>query len=122
MTEQRRNLVLEKSMAFASNIICFCEELTAERKLHIANQLMRCGTSIGANVREAQSAESRADFIHKMRIAAKEAEEAEYWILLCHQSGMNYMSEILASEVRSIIKLLSKILYTARNNSPPKNR
>ena len=55
----------------------------------MANQLLKAGTSIGANIREAQNSESKADFIHKMKIAAKEADEAEYWLELCRQSA-NY--------------------------------
>jgi four helix bundle protein len=116
MTVERTNLILEKSNEFAYEIICFCERLQANRQFHIANQLLRSGTSVGANVREAQHAESRADFIHKMKIAAKEAEEAEYWILLCNRSSAYPMSEELANEIRTIIKLLSKIIYTTRHN------
>jgi four helix bundle protein len=56
-------------------IIDFCEELERKRKFVIANQLLKAGTSIGANIHEAQNAESRADFIHKVKIAAKEVEE-----------------------------------------------
>ena len=59
------------------------------KKYNLANQLFRSGTSIGANVREAQSAESKADFIHKIKISAKEAEEAEYWLLLGQRSSKN---------------------------------
>ena len=112
MKEDRKNVIIEKSNAFAYGIICFCEELKAKQKLHIANQLIRSGTSIGANVREAQSAESRVDFIHKMKIAAKEAEETEYWIILCNRAPTYPKSEALASEIRVIIKLLTKIIHT----------
>lgn len=67
-------------------IIDFTETLEAKRKFNLSNQLFRSGTSIGANVREAKNAESKADFIHKMKIAAKEADETEYWLLLCKQA------------------------------------
>ena len=77
------NAILELSFEFAVAIITYCDELEKERKFIIANQLMRSGTSVGANIREAQSAESRSDFIHKMKIAAKEADETEYWLDLC---------------------------------------
>ena len=59
------------------------ESLEEQRKYVIARQLLRSGTSIGANVHEAQNAESKSDFIHKFKIAAKEVEETKYWLLLC---------------------------------------
>ncbi|MDI3319093.1 four helix bundle protein [Pinibacter soli] len=80
------NVILEKSMNFSIKVIEFCETLERLRKFAIANQLLRCGTSVGANVFEAQHAESRSDFIHKMKIAVKEANEALYWIALCERS------------------------------------
>jgi four helix bundle protein len=61
--------------------------LEAHHKYVIAKQILKAGTSIGANVREAQNAESKIDFIHKMKIAAKEADETEYWLLLCNRSN-----------------------------------
>ena len=71
---------------FALNIISFSEELEAMRKYNMANQLFRSGTSIGANTWESQNGESKADFIHKLKIAAKEADETKYWLLLCDKS------------------------------------
>ncbi len=76
------NIVVDLSFKFALNIISFIENLEQERKFVVANQLLKSGTSIGANVREAQNGESKSDFIHKMKIAAKEANEAEYWLLI----------------------------------------
>lgn len=73
------NIIIDLSFKFALDIIAFCETLEIGRKFVIANQLLRSGTSIGANVREAQNCESKADFIHKVKIAAKEAEEVKYW-------------------------------------------
>lgn len=78
----RENAILELSFNFALNIIKFTENLETLRKYNMANQLFRSGTSVGANIREAQSAESKADFIHKVKIADKEANETEYWLLL----------------------------------------
>lgn len=69
------NVILLKSFNFAKKIILFTEELENNKKFVIARQLLRSGTSIGANIKEAQSAESKADFIHKMKIAMKEADE-----------------------------------------------
>jgi len=74
------NPLLTKSFNFAVKIVKLCQLLTGERNFIIANQLLRCGTSIGANIREAQAAESRPDFIHKLKISAKEIEETIYWL------------------------------------------
>ena len=82
-----KNLVAEKSIEFALDIIQYCEILENNRKCVISNQLLKSGTSIGANVHEAQNAESKADFIHKMKIAAKELEETKYWLTLCNKAN-----------------------------------
>ena len=71
---QKRNEIVELSFEFALQIIAYCELLEEKRKYVIARQLLKSGTSIGANVREAQNYESHRDFIHKLKIAAKEAE------------------------------------------------
>src|SRR5690242_7142274 len=77
------NLILELTLEFSLEVIKYTEELEKIKKFNLANQLFRSGTSIGANVNEAQSCESRSDFIHKIKIAAKEAEETRYWLNLC---------------------------------------
>lgn len=77
-----KNVILEKSFKFALKIIEFTEVLESKRKFVVANQLLKSGTSIGANINEAQSAESKADFIHKLKIADKEANEVSYWLRL----------------------------------------
>ena len=77
MRNDKDNLIVNLSMEFALDIIGYVEQLEANKKYVIARQLLKSGTSIGANVREAQNAESKADFIHKIKIAAKEAEETE---------------------------------------------
>jgi four helix bundle protein len=113
---ERKNEVLEISFEFALLIIDYSELLESDKKFVIARQLLRSGTSIGANIREAQSAESKADFIHKLKIAHKEAEETEYWLLLCEKSK-NYKNptEDLKSKLLSVQKLLSKIISATRN-------
>jgi four helix bundle protein len=75
-----KNPFLKLSFDFSLSIISYCEELEAGKKYIIARQLLKAGTSIGANAMEAQGAESKADFIQKMKIAGKEAEEAQYWL------------------------------------------
>lgn len=108
------NLIVNLSFQFALQVIEFTEVLESHRKFAIANQLIRSGTSIGANVREAQNAESKADFVHKMKVAAKEADETEYWLLLAHHSK-NYPScEELLDKLIVIKKVLSKIIGTSK--------
>lgn len=80
------NLIVNMTFEFALRIIKYSELLESAKKFTIALQVSISGTSVGANVREAQNAESKADFIHKMKIAAKEADETEYWLELCHHS------------------------------------
>ena len=96
------------------DVVMFVEMLEANRKYAVANQLIRSGTSIGANVREAQNAESRADFIHKLKVAAKEAEETEYWLEICQLSKSYPNCEELLLQVLSIKKVLSKIVASSK--------
>lgn len=77
--QQESNLIVKLTFDFAISIIDFAEHLQKEKKFVMADQLLRSGTSIGANVREAQNAESKLDFIHKFKIAAKEADETQYY-------------------------------------------
>lgn len=80
MRSDEDNLIVKLTLEFALEIVEYLELLEEQRKYVIARQLLKSGTSIGANVREAQNAESKADFIHKLKIAAKEADETEYYI------------------------------------------
>lgn len=114
---EKRNEVLEISFEFALQIIEFSELLEVNKKYVIARQLLKSGTSIGANIREAQGCESKADFIHKLKISHKEAEETEYWLLLCEKakSYPTPPSEMKAL-LLSIQKLLSKIISTTKSN------
>lgn len=108
------NLIVNLTFDFALEIIRFTEFLEQEKKYVIARQLLRSGTAIGANVREAQNVESKSDFIHKMKIAAKEADETEYWLLLCSRSyDYNDCRNLLMSVV-SISKVLSKIIASSK--------
>jgi len=109
------NPVLELSFRFALDIIEFAELLEEKRKFVLSKQILRAGTSIGANVRESQSCESKPDFVHKMKIASKEAEETEYWLLLCKHSKNYPKSEELLDQVLSLRKLLGKIIFSAKN-------
>ena len=113
---EKRNEILELSFEFALKVIEFCELLEENRKYVIARQLLKSGTSVGANMREAQNAHSRKDFIAKCVIAMKEADETEYWLLLCDKSKTYPNPGILLKEALSLKKLLSKIIATSIKN------
>ncbi|MGN6531368.1 MAG: four helix bundle protein [Ginsengibacter sp.] len=81
------NPILNFTFNFSLSIIDYCDELDSTRKYTISRQLLKSGTSILANAMEAQNAESKADFIHKLKIAAKEADETQYWLLPCSISN-----------------------------------
>ena len=116
MRNDKENVIVENSFRFALKIVLQCESLEENKKYIISRQLLRSGTSIGANVREAQNAESKADFIHKIKVAAKEADETEYWLLICQHSS-SYPNDInLLTDEQELIKILSKILSTAKTN------
>lgn len=110
------SLLQEKSKAFALEIIRLCKELRTEKKERVlTDQLLRSGTSIGANVREAAYAHSKADFIAKLQIALKECAESEYWLELLLESGYCSDREVLERCVE-VKKLLVASLNTAKRN------
>ena len=104
------NLIVDLTFNFSIKIIDFTEDLESRRKYNMANQLFRSGTSIGANVREAQGAESKDDFRHKCKIAYKEAEETEYWLSLCKHAKNYPFEQEMYDDIQSIIKVLGKII------------
>lgn len=108
------NLIMKLSFEFALETIEYVELLESKRKFVVANQFLKSATSIGANVREAQNAESKLDFIHKFKIAAKEADETDFWLLLC-QSSKSYPScENLLEKSVYIQKTINKIISTSK--------
>jgi len=110
------NIIVNLTFEFALNIISFSEKLNEIKKYNLSNQLFRSGTSIGANVKEAQNAESKADFIHKLKIAAKEVDETEYWLLLCKHSKEYPDTTELLDKLTVISKVLNKIIGTSKNS------
>ncbi|MFN8134829.1 MAG: four helix bundle protein [Bacteroidales bacterium] len=114
MRNDKENVIVNKSLQFALDIIKFSETLEDKKKFVIARQVLKSGTSIGANVREAQNAESKADFIHKIKIAAKEADETDYWLQLCKLSESYHYDELLHQNLMELIKILSKIISTSK--------
>lgn len=114
----RRNVVREKSFAFALRMVKLAKYLQEQkREFVLAKQVLRSGTAIGALVREAEHAQSKADFISKMSIALKEANETDYWLDLLHQSDY-VTSESHASihpDIQELIKLLVSIVKTSKS-------
>lgn len=110
------NPILDKTLKFSLEIIAFTELLSEQNKKVVANQLLKSGTSIGANIWEAQNAESRADFIHKMKIAAKEAKETEYWLILCNEAPSYPNCDSVLLMLKEIIKIINKIIFSSKNN------
>ena len=113
----KNNLILLKSFEFAKKVVQYTEKLEEDRKYVIANQLLKSGTSIGANIKKAQNSESKADFIHKMKIAMKEADETEFWLFLCNELENYPNTEELLSEVFDILKITNKIISTTKKIS-----
>jgi four helix bundle protein len=104
------NLIVDLTFDFSLQIISFTEKLETLRKFNMANQLFRSGTSIGANVCEAQGAQSKVDFKHKCKIAYKEAEETRYWLRLCEKAESYPFEQPMLDAIQSIIKVLGKII------------
>jgi len=114
---KKDNVILDKSFVFAVNIVKLYQYLCDNKKEYVlSKQLLRCGTSIGANVNEAQAAQSSNDFIAKISIASKEARECQYWLNLLLETGFLSLSEertsIVQREIAEIIKLLTSIVKT----------
>ncbi|MDA3823030.1 MAG: four helix bundle protein [Bacteroidales bacterium] len=116
-SQLKPNPIKEKSFAFSLRIIKMCRFLNDEkREFVLSKQLLRSGTAIGALVREAEQAESKADFIHKMAIALKEANETDYWIELLFQSETisNKEYESINPQIVELCKILTSIVKTSR--------
>jgi len=114
MRNDKDNVIVTKKLDFSVTVIAYCEVLEQDRKYVIARQLLRSATSIGANVFEAQNAKSKADFIHKMKIAAKEASETLYWLILCERSKSYSNDPKLKADLDEILKILSKIIASSK--------
>ncbi|RWZ86532.1 MAG: four helix bundle protein [Hydrotalea sp. AMD] len=118
--EKKENIVMNKSYVFALRIIKLYKHLLAEQKEYVlSKQILRSGTAIGALVKEAEHAQSKADFINKMNIALKEANETEYWLMLLKDS--DYLDErsfqSIHSDSSELIKLLASIVKTSKQNN-----
>jgi four helix bundle protein len=115
--------VYTKSFEFALDVIQLYQKLIHNKEFVISKQLLRSGTSIGANVNEASAAESRKDFKHKMSIASKEAREAFYWLQLLKEGNLvdlNVDQEL--SECDELVRILTSIVKTTNQNSSLKTK
>ena len=112
----KENVIKEKSFLFAIEIVSLYKILVERKEFVLSKQLLCSGTSIGANVRESEHAQSKADFIHKLSIALKEANETEYWIDLLFET--NYLSqtefENIKPSIIELLKLLTSIINTSK--------
>lgn len=116
MRNDKDNLIVDLTFNFSLAILRFFEKLESDKKYILARQMLKSGTSIGANVREAQNAKSKVDFIHTFKITAKEADETEYRLLLCGESEHHPNPEVILEELQSIIRIISKISAHRRPN------
>ena len=114
------NVIQDKSRNFAIRIINCCKYLVGQKNERImSKQLLRSGTSIGANTRESRNAQSRLDFLNKLNIALKEADETAYWLELLHESGYIDKEKFtdLHKDCDELIRILTSITKTTKSNS-----
>ena len=117
---KKKNELLDLSFDYASlTIKLYTKLITSNNEYVMSKQLLKCGTSIGANVREAQNAESRADFIHKLAIAQKECDENLYWLELLYKEQLMTKKEFdfIYPKAISILKMLKSSILTTKQNS-----
>lgn len=117
----KKNVLENKSLLFALRIINAYKYITQDKQEYIlSKQLLRSGTSVGAMIKEAEFAESKMDFIHKLNVALKEANETGYWLMLL--KGAEYISvsayESIEEDCNELIRLLVSIIKTSRQNLP----
>jgi four helix bundle protein len=115
--EIEKNPILKQTFEFSIDVIKYCAELDLLKHYVISKQLLRSATSIGANAFEAQNAESKADFIHKFKIAAKEANETQYWLLLCQKSFLLPSCESLLEKLEVINRIINTIISSSKTKN-----
>ena len=113
-----KNVILKLTFDFSLLVIDYCGRLEEKKKFVISRQLLRSGTSIGANLFKAQPTQSKGDFIHKIEVAAKECDETQYWLLLCDYSKDYPDCKILLQKQKEVRKVLNKILSTSKRKNP----
>lgn len=113
----KENIVLNKSFDFTLSVIDLYKHLVQHKEVVLARQMLRSGTSIGANVAEAAAAQTKKDFASKMSIAAKEARETRYWLMLLHKSQVvtyNYTKHL--NDIDELVRLTTAIVKTSQNS------
>jgi four helix bundle protein len=113
------SIIRDKSYAFALMVIKLCQGLTQEKEYVLSRQLLKSGTSIGANVEEALAAQSRKDFISKMAIASKESRETIYWLRLLRDSGLAdpAAASDLLTQAEALSRILTSIVKTTKESA-----
>ena len=122
---ERKNILKDKSFAFAVRIYKLSKYLTENKKEFVlSKQLLRSGTSIGANVREAYNAASKNDFIHKLSISQKEADETIYWLELLSEVGLLTKKEFDSMQVEAteLLKMIRSSILTTKKNLAANNK
>ena len=116
---EKQNPLKDKSFQFALKIVKLYTFLSDQKREYVmSKQLLRSGTSIGANIREAQNAQSKADFIHKLSISQKECDETLYWLELLHQSDFLEEKEFktIHTDANELLKMLRSSILTTKQN------
>jgi|SRR6185369_15113427 len=121
MNEEKENIIIHKSYSFALEIINLYKQLIEKKEYVLSKQILRSGTSIGANIHEAVSGQSKKDFIHKLAIAVKEARETSYWLNLLKDGDFIPITEFnkLITSCNEIIKILNSIILTTKEKYLP---
>lgn len=114
----KENVIVTKSFNFALSTVETCKMLQKSKEYVLSKQLIRSGTSIGANIREAQNAQSKKDFIHKLSISQKECDESIYWLELLYRS--NYISNTkyheMTKEAEELLRILKSIIISSKRS------
>ena len=113
----KQNIIKEKTFLFAIEIVGLYKVLVERKEFVLSKQVLRSGTSIGANVRESEHAQSKADFIHKLSISLKEANETEYWLDLLYETKYITQTEFedIKPKITELLKLLTSIINTSKS-------
>jgi len=120
---KKDNLIVDKSFEFALLILDLYKKLKEEKEFDISRQVMRSGTSIGANINEAVAGESKKDFIHKLSISLKESHETVYWLRLIKMSNITEINvDKHLEEAQRLIRILTSIIVTSKKNLKQKAR
>ena len=113
--DMKENILQDKTFGFSKKIISLYKKLQEEREFILSKQILRSGTSIGANVHESSAAVSKRDFVNKLSIASKEARETEYWLKLLDESELTLIDvKSYLNEIKDIINIITRIIKTTQ--------